>query len=64
MSIRLSEQVKKLIQKKYKKKFGTVVGDSAQIRKQLGGTKVSGYMAKDGGYIVKKRKKTVKKRKK
>ena len=48
----------------YKKKFGTKVGDTAQIRKQLGGTRVSGYMAKDGGYIVKKKKKVVKKRKK
>ena len=59
----VSKRIAKLLAKKYKKKFGTVVGDSAQIRKQLGGTKVSGYMAKDGGYIVKKRKKTVKKRK-
>ena len=65
MSIRLSEQVKKLIQKKYKKKLGTRVGDPALMRKQLmKGAKVSGYMAKDGGYIVKKKKKVVKKRKK
>jgi len=35
------------------------------LKKQLmKGTKVSGYMAKDGGYIAKKRKKVVKKRKK
>ena len=60
----LDPRIAKLLAKKYKKKFGTKVGDSASIRKQLGGTKVSGYMAKDGGYIVKKRKKTVKKRKK
>ena len=60
----VSSRIAKLLAKKYKKKFGTVVGDSAQIRKALGGTRVSGYMAKDGGYIVKKRKKTVKKRKK
>lgn len=60
------DRILKLLAKdpKYKKKFGTKVGDSAQIRKALGGTRVSGYMAKDGGYIVKKRKKTVKKRKK
>ena len=65
MSIRLSEQVKKVIQKKYKKKLGTQVGAPRQIAQQLKkGAKVSGYMAKDGGYIVKKRKKTVKKRKK
>ena len=42
----VSSRIAKLLAKKYKKKFGTVVGDSAQIRKQLGGTKVSGYMAK------------------
>jgi len=60
------DRILKLLAKdpKYKKKFGTKVGDFAQIRKALGGTQVSGYMAKDGGYIVKKRKKTVKKRKK
>ena len=60
------DRILKLLAKdpKYKKKFGTKVGDFAQIRKALGGTRVSGYMAKDGGYIVKKRKKTVKKRKK
>jgi len=60
----LDPRIAKLLARKYKKKFGTKVGDSAQIRKALGGTQVSGYMAKDGGYIVKKRKKTVKKRKK
>ena len=60
----LDPRIAKLLAKKYKKKFGTKVGDTAQIRKQLGGTRVSGYMAKDGGYIVKKKKKVVKKRKK
>ena len=60
----LDPRIVKLLAKKYKKKFGTKVGDTAQIRKQLGGTRVSGYMAKDGGYIVKKKKKVVKKRKK
>ena len=59
----VSKRIAKLLAKKYKKKFGTVVGDSAQIRKSLGGTRVSTY-AKDGGYIVKKKKKVVKKRKK
>ena len=54
----------KLLKQKYGKKPGVRVGDIAKIRKQLGGTKVSGYMAKDGGYIVKKKKKVVKKRKK
>ena len=34
MSIRLSEQVKKLIQKKYKKKLGTQVGAPKQIAQQ------------------------------
>ena len=63
--MRLSKDVIKRLQKKYKKKLGTKVGDSASIRKQLiKGAKVSGYMAKDGGYIAKKRKKVVKKRKK
>jgi ABC-type molybdate transport system substrate-binding protein len=65
MTMRLSKDVIKQLQKKYKKKLGTRVGDSASIRKQLmKGAKVSGYMAKDGGYIAKKRKKVVKKRKK
>ena len=50
---------------KYRRKFGTTVGPTASIKKQLGTTQVSRYAtAKDGGYIVKKRKKTVKKRKK
>jgi hypothetical protein len=50
---------------KYRRKFGTTVGDTKKIAQLLKkGTKISGYMAKDGGYIVKKRKKTVKKRKK
>ena len=63
--MRLSKDVIKQLQKKYKKKLGTRVGDSASMRKQLmKNAKVSQYMAKDGGYIVKKRKKTVKKRKK
>jgi ABC-type molybdate transport system substrate-binding protein len=63
--MKLSKDVIKQLQKKYKKKLGTRVGDSASIRKQLmKGAKVSGYMAKDGGYIAKKRKKVVKKRKK
>jgi len=56
-------RIAKLLAKKYKKKFGTKVGDSASIRKQLGKTQISRYMAKDGGYIVKKKKKVVKKRK-
>jgi len=65
MNMRLSADVIKRLQKKYKKKMGTKVGDSASMRKQLmKGAKVSGYMAKDGGYIAKKRKKVVKKRKK
>ena len=59
----VSERIANLLKKKYRKK-DFKVDDSAQIRKALGGTQVSGYMAKDGGYIVKKRKKTVKKRKK
>ena len=59
----VSKRIAKLLAKKYKKK-DFKVDDSAQIRKALGGTKVSGYMAKDGGYIVKKKKKVVKKRKK
>ena len=58
----VSSRIAKLLAKKYKKKLGTRVGDSAQIKKQLGNTKVSTY-AKDGGYIVKKKKKVVKKRK-
>ena len=63
--MRLSKDVIRQLQKKYKKKLGTRVGDSASMRKQLmKGAKVSGYMAKDGGYIAKKRKKLVKKRKK
>ena len=37
----VSSRIAKLLAKKYKKKFGTVVGDSAQIRKQLGSTQVS-----------------------
>ena len=65
MNMKLSKDVIKRLQKKYKKKLGTKVGDLASIRKQLmKGAKVSGYMAKDGGYIAKKRKKVVKKRKK
>jgi hypothetical protein len=65
MNMRLSKDVIRRLQKKYKKKLGTRVGDSASMRKQLmKGAKVSGYMAKDGGYIAKKRKKLVKKRKK
>ena len=65
MNMRLSKDVIRQLQKKYKKKLGTQVGAPRQIAQQLSkGAKVSGYMAKDGGYIVKKRKKTVKKRKK
>ena len=65
MNMRLSADVIKRLQKKYKKKIGTRVGDPASLKKQLmKGAKVSGYMAKDGGYIAKKRKKVVKKRKK
>jgi hypothetical protein len=61
-----SKRILKLLSKdpKYRKKLGTQGVDIAKIKKQLGKTKVSAYMAKDGGYIVKKRKKTVKKRKK
>ena len=58
----VSKRIAKLLAKKYKKK-DFKVDDSAQIRKALGGTRVSTY-AKDGGYIVKKKKKVVKKRKK
>ena len=54
----------KLLKQKYGKKPGVKVGDIAKIRKQLGGTQVSSYRAKDGGYIVKKKKKVVKKRNK
>ena len=65
MNMRLSKDVIRQLQKKYKKKLGTKVGDSASIRKQLmKNAKVPQYMAKDGGYIAKKRKKIVKKRKK
>ena len=61
----LDPRIAKLLAKKYKKKLGTKVGDSASIRKQLmKNAKVPQYMAKDGGYIVKKKKKVVKKRKK
>ena len=58
----ISKRIAKLLKKKYRKK-DFKVDDSAQIRKALGGTRVSTY-AKDGGYIVKKKKKVVKKRKK
>ena len=60
----VSSRIAKLLAKKYKKKIGTQGVDIAKIKKQLGKTKVSAYMAKDGGYIVKKKKKVVKKRKK
>ena len=58
------DRILKLLAKdpKYRKK-DFKVDNSAQIRKALGGTRVSTY-AKDGGYIVKKKKKVVKKRKK
>ena len=59
----VSSRIAKLLAKKYRKK-DFKVDDSAQIRKQLGGTQVSSYRAKDGGYIVKKKKKVVKKRNK
>ena len=62
-----SKRILKLLAKdpKYRRKFGTTVGDTRKIAQLLKkGTKVSGYMAKDGGYIVKKKKKIVKKRKK
>ena len=49
----ISSRIAKLLAKKYKKK-DFKVNDSAQIRKSLGGTRVSTY-AKDGGYIVKKK---------
>lgn len=58
----VSKRIAKLLKKKYRKK-DFKVDNSAQIRKALGGTRVSTY-AKDGGYIVKKKKKVVKKRKK
>jgi len=60
--VAISSRIAKLLKKKYRKK-DFKVDDSAQIRKALGGTRVSTY-AKDGGYIVKKKKKVVKKRKK
>jgi len=59
----VSSRIAKLLAKKYKKKLGTQGVDISKIKKQLGKTKVSAYMAKDGGYIVKKKKKVVKKRK-
>ena len=58
----VSSRIAKLLAKKYRKK-DFKVDNSAQIKKALGGTRVSTY-AKDGGYIVKKKKKVVKKRKK
>ena len=58
----VSKRIANLLKKKYRKK-DFKVDDSAQLRKALGGTRVSTY-AKDGGYIVKKKKKVVKKRKK
>ena len=58
----VSKRIANLLKKKYRKK-DFKVDDSAQIRKALGGTRVSTY-AKDGGYIVKKKKKVVKKRNK
>ena len=59
-----NKRLMKLLQKKYGRKKGTVVGDSRNMKKQLmQGAKVSTY-TKDGGYIAKKRKKVVKKRKK
>ena len=54
----VSKRIANLLKKKYRKK-DFKVDDSAQIRKALGGTRVSTY-AKDGGYIVKKKKKVVK----
>jgi len=60
--VSVSSRIARLLAKKYRKK-DFKVGDSGQIKKQLGNTKVSTY-AKDGGYIVKKKKKVVKKRKK
>ena len=61
----LSKSVIKQLMKKYKRPLGSRVGGTQSIAQQLKkGTKVSGYMAKDGGYIVKKKKKVVKKRKK
>tara|TARA_R110001592_G_scaffold214768_1_gene467784 strand:+ start:581 stop:784 length:204 start_codon:yes stop_codon:yes gene_type:complete len=60
----IDKRIASLLAKKYKKKLGTRVGDSRNIRKQLTkGATVSQYMAKDGGYIEKKGKKVVKKRK-
>jgi len=60
--VAVSSRIAKLLAKKYRKK-DFKVDDSAQIRKALGGTRVSTY-AKDGGYIVKNKKQVVKKRKK
>ena len=60
----VDSRIAKLLAKKYRRQFGTKVGDSRKIKKQLGTTQVSAYGRKDGGYIVKKKKKIVKKRKK
>ena len=61
----VSKRIAKLLAKdpRFKRKYGTTVGPTSSIKKQLGSTQVSRY-AKDGGYIVKKKKKVVKKRKK
>ena len=53
----VDSRIAKLLAKKYRRQFGTKVGDSRKIKKQLGTTQVSAYGRKDGGYIVKKRKK-------
>jgi hypothetical protein len=62
--VEVNSRIAKLLAKKYRRQFGTKVGDSRKIKKQLGTTQVSAYGRKDGGYIVKKKKKVVKKRKK
>ena len=61
----LSEDIIKRLKKKYKRQFGTKVGDSRKMMQQLTkGASIPTYRAKDGGYVAKKRKKVVKKRKK
>ena len=61
----LSKDIIKKLKKKYKRQFGTKVGDSRKMMQQLTkGASIPTYMAKDGGYVAKKRKKVVKKRKK
>ena len=54
---KLSQAVIDRLMKKYKKKMGAKVGDSAQFAKAIaGGTKIPTY-AKKGGHVRKKTKK-------